>query len=195
GRRRGHGQLRDLVELRAALHRGAGLRLRVLVRLPLLARHLPALSRGGRGSRRAVPRSPARGRLGTAGGARVATRLRHRRPGLLVERPGCDRSARGRSRAARRPARRSQVTDCYLAGARVLVVAATGRELVPVAGAQALVCGIGPIDAAISTARAIAEERPATVLNVGIAGARGLEPLSLVLGSEAVYCDADGPLV
>lgn len=82
-----------------------------------------------------------------------------------------------------------------MAGARVLVVAATGRELVPVEGVQALVCGIGPVDAAIATARAIAEERPATVLNVGIAGARGLEPLTLVLGSEAVYCDADGPLV
>jgi futalosine hydrolase len=82
-----------------------------------------------------------------------------------------------------------------LAGSRVLVVAATGRELVPVEGAHALVCGIGPIDAAISTARAIAEEQPTTVLNVGIAGARELEPLTLVLGSEAVYCDADGPLV
>jgi futalosine hydrolase len=33
------------------------------------------------------------------------------------------------------------------------------------------------------------------VLHVGIAGARGLEPLTLVLGSEAVYCDAAGPLV
>ncbi len=82
-----------------------------------------------------------------------------------------------------------------MAGARVLVVAATGRELVPVEGAETIVCGIGPIDAAVSTARALAEERPAAVLNVGIAGARGLEPLTLVLGSEAIYCDADGPLV
>jgi hypothetical protein len=33
------------------------------------------------------------------------------------------------------------------------------------------------------------------VLHVGIAGALGVEPLELVLGSEAVYCDAAGPLV
>ena len=77
----------------------------------------------------------------------------------------------------------------------LLVVAATGRELVPVDGARTLVCGIGPVDAAIATARALAEERPSAVLHVGIAGARGLEPLTLVLGSEAVYCDAAGPLV
>ncbi len=82
-----------------------------------------------------------------------------------------------------------------MAGSGVLVVAATGRELVPVEGAETLVCGIGPIDAAVATARALAEERPSAVLHVGIAGARGLEPLTLVLGSEAVYCDADGPLV
>ena len=75
------------------------------------------------------------------------------------------------------------------------MVAATGRELVPVEGAQALVCGIGPVDAALATARAIAEERPRAVLHIGIAGAHGLEPLTLVLGSEAVYCDAAGPLV
>ena len=79
--------------------------------------------------------------------------------------------------------------------ARVLVVAATERELATVAGARTVVCGIGPIEAAAVTARALAEERPSAVLNVGIAGARGLEPLTLVLGSEAVYCDADGPLV
>ena len=57
-----------------------------------------------------------------------------------------------------------------MAGARVLVVAATARELVPVEGAETIVGGIGPIDAAVSTARALAEERPAAVLNVGIAG-------------------------
>jgi futalosine hydrolase len=33
------------------------------------------------------------------------------------------------------------------------------------------------------------------VVHVGIAGGHGLEPLSLVIGSEAVYCDAAGPLV
>ena len=75
------------------------------------------------------------------------------------------------------------------------MVAATERELVPVEEARTLVCGIGPVDAAIATARALAEERPTAVLHVGIAGARGLEPLTLVLGSEALYCDAAGPLV
>jgi futalosine hydrolase len=82
-----------------------------------------------------------------------------------------------------------------LAAERVLVVAATGRELAPVAGARALACGIGPVEAAAATARALAAERPDAVLHVGIAGARGLEPLALVLGTEAVYCDAAGPLV
>ena len=75
------------------------------------------------------------------------------------------------------------------------MVAATERELVTVEAARALVCGIGPVDAAIATARALAEERPNAVLQVGIAGAHGLEPLTLVLGSEALYCDAAGPLV
>ena len=77
----------------------------------------------------------------------------------------------------------------------VLVVAATERELAPVEGGRTAVCGIGPVEAAATTARALAEERPSAVLHVGIAGARGLAPLTLVLGSEAVYCDAAGPLV
>ena len=77
----------------------------------------------------------------------------------------------------------------------VLVVAATERELVPVAGAELLVCGVGPVEAAAATARALAQRRPSAVLHVGIAGARGVTPLELVLGSEAVYCDAAGPLV
>ena len=77
----------------------------------------------------------------------------------------------------------------------LLVVAATERELAPVEGAHTLLCGIGPVEAAAATARALAGERPAAVLHVGIAGARGLQPLTLVLGSEAVYCDAAGPLV
>ena len=75
------------------------------------------------------------------------------------------------------------------------MVAATERELAPVDGARTLACGIGPVEAAVATARALAEKRPTAVLHVGIAGARGLEPLTLVLGSEAVYCDAAGPLV
>ena len=77
----------------------------------------------------------------------------------------------------------------------LLVVAATGRELAPVEGARTALCGIGPVEAAVATTRALAEERPSAVLHVGIAGARGLSPLTLVLGSEAVYCDAAGPLV
>jgi nucleoside phosphorylase len=77
----------------------------------------------------------------------------------------------------------------------LLVVAATARELAPVEGARTVLCGIGPVEAAAATARALAEERPDAVLHVGIAGARGLEPLTLVLGSEALYSDAAGPLV
>jgi futalosine hydrolase len=77
----------------------------------------------------------------------------------------------------------------------LLVVAATERELAPVEGARTAICGIGPVEAAAATARALAEQRPNAVLHVGIAGARGLEPLSVVIGSEAVYCDAAGPLV
>jgi futalosine hydrolase len=71
----------------------------------------------------------------------------------------------------------------------VLVVAATERELASVQGVQTLVCGIGPVEAALQTALALSRSRPEAVLHVGIAGARGLEPLSVVIGSEAVYCD------
>jgi futalosine hydrolase len=77
----------------------------------------------------------------------------------------------------------------------VLVVAATERELTQLDGIRTVVCGIGPVEAAAATARALAEERPSAVLHVGIAGARGLEPLTLVIGSESLYCDAAGPLV
>ena len=104
-RGRGDGRLRDLVELRAALHPVAGLRLRVLVRLSLLARDLPALPRRGRGARRAVPGPVAGWRVGAPGRARVPARLRHRRPGLLVGGPRRDRRAGRRGRAARGPAR------------------------------------------------------------------------------------------
>ncbi|HUQ23680.1 MAG TPA: hypothetical protein VM049_11775 [Gaiellaceae bacterium] len=77
----------------------------------------------------------------------------------------------------------------------MLIVAATARELAPVEGARTLVCGVGPVEAAAATARALAEGPPTVVLHIGIAGARGLDPLTLVLGTEAVYCDAAGPLV
>jgi predicted 5'-methylthioadenosine/S-adenosylhomocysteine nucleosidase len=71
----------------------------------------------------------------------------------------------------------------------VLIVAATERELAHVHAFDTFVCGIGPVEAALQTARALAERKPDAVLHVGIAGARALEPLSVVLGSEAVYCD------
>jgi nucleoside phosphorylase len=71
----------------------------------------------------------------------------------------------------------------------LLVVAATARELSFVRGAETFCCGIGPVEAALQTARVLAERYPGAVLHVGIAGARGLEPPALVLGSEAVYCD------
>jgi len=48
----------------------------------------------------------------------------------------------------------------------ILVVAATDLELVGAAGAATLVCGVGPVEAAAATARALAELRPDTVLAV-----------------------------
>jgi len=71
----------------------------------------------------------------------------------------------------------------------LLVVAATERELSFVAGAETLCCGIGPVESALQTARALAARRADAVLHIGIAGARGIEPPALVLGSESVYCD------
>src|SRR2546423_2856173 len=74
----------------------------------------------------------------------------------------------------------------------ILVVGATDRELAGAAGADVLGCGIGPVEAAAMTARALAERRPDALIHVGIAGAKLLEPPALVLGSEAVYCDIAG---
>ena len=76
----------------------------------------------------------------------------------------------------------------------ILIVAATDREL---CGSDGLVSGVGPVEAATSTARALALRPFAAVLHVGLAGARGLAPGSLVIGSEAVYCDlsAQWPVV
>lgn len=69
----------------------------------------------------------------------------------------------------------------------LLIVAATEREL---CGHEGLVCGVGPVEAAAATAGRLAGElRPAAVLHVGIAGGRGLASGSVVIGSEAVYCD------
>jgi nucleoside phosphorylase len=74
----------------------------------------------------------------------------------------------------------------------ILVVAATERELAGADGAPRLACGIGPVEAAAATAHALAVRTPAAVLHVGIAGARGLEPPAVVIGSESVYEDAAG---
>jgi futalosine hydrolase len=75
----------------------------------------------------------------------------------------------------------------------VLVIAATERELEGVG--DGLACGVGPVDAAAATARALAERRPPGVLHVGLAGAHGFGEPELVIGSEAVYCDTDSQLV
>jgi futalosine hydrolase len=78
-----------------------------------------------------------------------------------------------------------------VAAVDVLVVAATARELAAVDGARRLLCGVGPVEAAASTARALAETPPAALLHVGVAGGRTLQPGTVVLGWEAVYCDVE----
>ena len=76
----------------------------------------------------------------------------------------------------------------------VLLVAATEIELCERPG---LVCGVGPVEAAAVTARRLAHDPPDAVLHVGIAGAHGVTPGGLVLGSEAIYSDisAEIPVV
>lgn len=71
----------------------------------------------------------------------------------------------------------------------VLLVAATAVEL---CGRDGLVCGVGPVEAAATTARALALGSVGGVLHVGIAGARrdsGVAVGAIVVGSEAVYED------
>ena len=68
----------------------------------------------------------------------------------------------------------------------MLLVAATELEL---CGHPGLACGVGPVEAAVATARELALRPPSAVLHVGIAGARGITPGGLVIGSEAVYWD------
>jgi len=77
----------------------------------------------------------------------------------------------------------------------ILVVAATEQELAGASGVSTLACGIGPVEAAAATSRALAQLKPAAVLHVGIAGARTIPAPDLVIGSQAVYEDADGGLV
>lgn len=76
----------------------------------------------------------------------------------------------------------------------LLVVAATERELRAVEGTSSLVCGIGPVEAAAATARALALRRPGAVLHVGIAGGRGLAVGTAVVGTEALYEDLDAAI-
>ena len=78
--------------------------------------------------------------------------------------------------------------------ADVLLVAATEIELCE---HQGLVCGVGPVEAAAATARRLAQDLPGAVLHVGIAGARGITPGGIVIGSQSVYCDisAEIPVV
>jgi len=71
----------------------------------------------------------------------------------------------------------------------ILVVAATERELAGAAGAETLVCGIGPVEAALATSRRLAGRAPDAIVHIGIAGAATLEAAAIVLGSESVYCD------
>lgn len=78
--------------------------------------------------------------------------------------------------------------------ARILVVAATERELAPADGWRTWCLGVGPVEAAVATAAAIAEQRPAAILHVGIGGSRrrpALVPPALVIGTEAIYCDVE----
>ena len=76
----------------------------------------------------------------------------------------------------------------------VLLVAATEIELCERPG---LACGVGPVEAAAATARRLAQELPGAVLHVGIAGARGITPGGIIIGSESVYSDisAEIPVV
>ena len=80
--------------------------------------------------------------------------------------------------------------------ARILVVSATAREMAEARGWRSLLCGVGPVDAAATTAAEIARERPSLILHVGIAGARrhgALPPATLVIGTESQYCDLGVP--
>ncbi len=77
-------------------------------------------------------------------------------------------------------------------GVMILLVAATEAEL---CGFDGVVCGVGPVEAGIATARALAMAPVDAVLHVGLAG--GPELGTLVLGSEASYLDleAEWPVI
>ena len=74
----------------------------------------------------------------------------------------------------------------------VLVIAATSGELDWVGGADTLVVGIGPVEAAVHTAAHLAAHRPDAILHLGIAGARrasGLQIGEVVIGTLSQYSD------
>ena len=78
---------------------------------------------------------------------------------------------------------------------RVLILAATRPEL---CGHDGLECGVGPVEAAAATARALAGAPGIdAILHVGLAGAHGVPVGSLVVGSESRYDDlaAEWPVV
>ena len=77
----------------------------------------------------------------------------------------------------------------------VLIVAATRAEL---CGHDGLECGVGPVEAAAVTARALAAAPDVgAVLHVGLAGALGVGVGALVVGSESRYDDlaAEWPVI
>ena len=80
-------------------------------------------------------------------------------------------------------------------GLVILVVAATAFEASLAEGhpVESLTCGIGPVEAALATAAALADRRVDAVVQIGIAGAQSLPNGSLAIGSEAVYCDIHDP--
>jgi futalosine hydrolase len=77
----------------------------------------------------------------------------------------------------------------------VLIVAATRAEL---CGRDGLECGVGPVEASAATARALAASPGVgAVLHVGLAGAVGVPPGTVVVGSDSRYEDlaAEWPVV
>lgn len=79
---------------------------------------------------------------------------------------------------------------------RILVVSATVRERAEANGWRTLLCGVGPVDAAATTAAEIERDRPSLIVHLGIAGARqhgAFPPATLVIGTEAQYCDLAVP--
>jgi len=85
----------------------------------------------------------------------------------------------------------------------LLVVAATEPELRATAGltgVEALVCGVGPVDAGIAVATRLADpDCPVrAVLHIGIAGMRAGADIAigdLVVGDAAAYCDTESRFV